>query len=99
MTNLKEQIVWLNHTINVLKLDVDGSARGKQGHAGCGGVLRDESGDNGGVFYGPIGIHDSNVAKILAIKITFNLLTIPVAAEESTYCRIQCKSCKESKEE
>ncbi|KAH1114886.1 hypothetical protein J1N35_008264 [Gossypium stocksii] len=45
------------------KFNVDESARGKLGPGGCGGVLRNSSGD-----ILALGIIDSNVAEVLAIK-------------------------------
>ncbi|MBA0819729.1 hypothetical protein Gohar_027813, partial [Gossypium harknessii] len=51
------------------KFNVDESARGKPGPGGCGGVLRNSSGD-----ILALGIIDSNVAKVLAIKVALDFL-------------------------
>ncbi|XP_077232621.1 uncharacterized protein LOC143869967 [Tasmannia lanceolata] len=50
-----------------LKLNFDGANLGNPGPAGIGGVLRDENGVTKWAFSGPIGIENSNEAKIKAI--------------------------------
>ncbi|GMJ08961.1 hypothetical protein HRI_004565300 [Hibiscus trionum] len=50
-----------------VKFNIDGSARGKLGPAGCGGVLRDEMGRVLALFSGPLGVLDSNEAELYAI--------------------------------
>lgn len=61
-------IVWQGPKEEWLKFNVDGAARGKPGKAGCGGVLRDGRGDSHGIFYGPLGILDSNMTELYAIS-------------------------------
>jgi ribonuclease HI len=51
----------------VLKFNVDGSSKGKPGHAGMGGILRDSNGHVICVFSSYLGILDSNAAELLAI--------------------------------
>ena len=50
-----------------LKFNVDGSARGKPGPAGIGGVLRISDGKILCLFSTYVGIKDSNTAEILAL--------------------------------
>ncbi|OMO83173.1 hypothetical protein COLO4_22651 [Corchorus olitorius] len=63
------------------QFNVDGSARGQPGEAGIGGILRDDSGNTKLVFSKFIGIADSNMAELLAIKEAFLIF---VASEWST---------------
>ncbi|EOY20107.1 Uncharacterized protein TCM_045502 [Theobroma cacao] len=42
-------------------------ANGKPSPSGCGGVLRNFEGSLLGLFYGPLGYHDSNYAELMAI--------------------------------
>ena len=53
-----------------LKFNVDGSARGKPGPAGIGGVLKDCMAVTKAVFSRAIGVADSNVAELLAVRDT-----------------------------
>ncbi|XVE93623.1 hypothetical protein REPUB_Repub01dG0210000 [Reevesia pubescens] len=52
----------------MLKFNVDGAARGKPGSAGCGRVLWDSKDMVIGIFLRPLGVLDSNVAELNAIK-------------------------------
>lgn len=67
---------WISLPSDVLKFNVDGSARGSSGQAGIGGVLRD-SGDSGGKvlchFSFNIGWQYVITAKILALAKAFEL--------------------------
>ncbi|XWS29556.1 hypothetical protein CRYUN_Cryun24cG0038900 [Craigia yunnanensis] len=58
---------------NILKFNVDRVVSGKTKNAGCGGVLRDSNGLVWGVFYGPLGVVDSNIVEMLAIKIALQV--------------------------
>ncbi|EOY05520.1 Uncharacterized protein TCM_020504 [Theobroma cacao] len=58
-----------------LKFNVDGSARRKPRPAGCGGALRNSEGFLVGVFFGPLGVQDSNFAEIMAIKHALHLFS------------------------
>lgn len=58
---------WNPPPTNKLKWNVDGSAKGKPGEAGIGGVLRDEYGNILGMFSAYVGIRDSNEAEFMAI--------------------------------
>ena len=60
--------VWEAPMPGCLKFNVDGSAWGKPGLAGCGGILRDESKKVVGMFFGPLGIIESNEAEVKAIQ-------------------------------
>ncbi|XVF28715.1 hypothetical protein REPUB_Repub15cG0054000 [Reevesia pubescens] len=51
-----------------VKFNVDGSAKGNPGPAGCGGVLRDSSGAIFAMFSGPLGIQVPTAADLLAIR-------------------------------
>ncbi|XVE57145.1 hypothetical protein DITRI_Ditri04bG0068200 [Diplodiscus trichospermus] len=59
--------VW-NSEYSSLKINVDGSALGKPGLAGIGGVLRDHLSNVKAFFSKSIGISDSNHAELLAIR-------------------------------
>ena len=50
-----------------MKFNVDGSARGKPGAAGIGGVLKDSNAFVKAVFSKSIGVADSNLAELLAV--------------------------------
>ncbi|KAK3199586.1 hypothetical protein Dsin_023001 [Dipteronia sinensis] len=54
--------------MDTLKFNVDGSSRGKPGPSGIGGVLRDSNGKVLCLYSYYMGILDSNVAELLAIK-------------------------------
>ncbi|KAK0598706.1 hypothetical protein LWI29_037228 [Acer saccharum] len=58
---------WIPPAVGALKFNVDGSARGKPGAAGVGGVLRDSNGNVLCKFSAHIGVQDSNAAEITAI--------------------------------
>ena len=63
-----------NHPLdNCLKFNVDGSAYGKPGPAGCGGILRNERGRILALFSGPLGILESNIAEVMAIKVVLGM--------------------------
>ena len=51
-----------------MKFNVDGSSKGKPGPAGIGGVLRDSLAVVKIVFSKTIGVADSNVAELLAVR-------------------------------
>ena len=55
-----------------LKFNVDGSAYGNPGPAGCGGILRNERGRILALF-SPLGILDPNIAKVMAIKVALGI--------------------------
>ncbi|XP_022769485.1 uncharacterized protein LOC111312959 [Durio zibethinus] len=57
-----------------LNFNVDGAARGKPGQSGCGGVPRNEEGQVVALFSGPLGIQDSNIAELMAIKMALEIL-------------------------
>ncbi|EOY12946.1 Uncharacterized protein TCM_031451 [Theobroma cacao] len=58
---------WSPPPTGEFKFNVDSSAKGRPGLAGCGGVLQDSDGNVVGLFFYPIGLHDSNFAELMAI--------------------------------
>ena len=64
----KRPIVWTTPHPDFLKFNVDDSARGKPGPAGIGGVLRDCNASVKAVFSKSIGVVDSNLAELLAVR-------------------------------
>ncbi|GMJ03941.1 hypothetical protein like AT4G29090 [Hibiscus trionum] len=65
---------WQPPLRGVLKFNTDGSARGKPGPAGFGGVMRDEDSRILGLFSGPLGVMDSNEAEVRAIAFALGLI-------------------------
>ena len=65
------RVEWVMPEVGQLKFNVDGAARGQPGEAGIGGVLRDENGSTRLVFSKSIGLADSNMVELLAIKEAF----------------------------
>ncbi|KAL4366596.1 hypothetical protein GQ457_05G019080 [Hibiscus cannabinus] len=61
--------------MGVLKFNIDGSALGKSGPAGCGGVLRVTSCRALDFFLGPLGLLDSNEVELCAIWHPLNLFS------------------------
>ncbi|EOY09940.1 Uncharacterized protein TCM_025313 [Theobroma cacao] len=49
------------------KFNIDGSVWGKPSIASCGGVLQNSASHVVGIFFGPLGFHDSNYAELYAI--------------------------------
>ncbi|XWS63854.1 hypothetical protein CRYUN_Cryun06bG0137300 [Craigia yunnanensis] len=66
-------VAWIPLIENCLKFNIDGSAIGKPGPIGCGGILQNERGTILALFFGPLGIMDSNVAEVMAIKETVEM--------------------------
>lgn len=60
-------IEWQQPQGDVLKWNVDGTAKGKPGRAGIGGILRNSMGAPICTFSAHIGIRDSNEAEFIAI--------------------------------
>lgn len=65
---VKIKELWSPPNQNVMKFNVDGTARGKSGPAGIGGVLRDYEGSTSIVFIESVGTRDSNETEILSIR-------------------------------
>ncbi|KAK3226182.1 hypothetical protein Dsin_006044 [Dipteronia sinensis] len=63
----KKEVDWVPHSLDGLKFNVDGSARGKPGPTGMCGVLRDANGKILCIFSLNINTQDSNKAEVLAI--------------------------------
>lgn len=51
-----------------MKFNLDGAAKGCPGEAGIGGVRRDERSDVKIIFSKAIGVDDSNLAEVMAIR-------------------------------
>ncbi|KAK3211066.1 hypothetical protein Dsin_015772 [Dipteronia sinensis] len=68
MPKKRESEEWISQCVEVLKFNIDGSARDKPGPAGIGGVLRDHKGKVCYSFSFFIGIQDSNTAELMAIE-------------------------------
>ncbi|KAK3225729.1 hypothetical protein Dsin_005591 [Dipteronia sinensis] len=66
---------WFPLGIYRLKFNMDSSSRGKPGHAGIGGVLRNSDGKIICLFSFYVGIEDSNMTEILTIHKVFELCT------------------------
>ncbi|KAK9266420.1 hypothetical protein L1049_012440 [Liquidambar formosana] len=72
--------LWKSPPSTTLKFNVDGSAKGKPGPGGIGGVLRDDSGGVIYLFSIPVGIVDSNFAELLAVREALRLFSTSVWA-------------------
>lgn len=68
-------LTWHPPPPNKLKWNVEGSAKGKQGVAGIGGVLRNDQGNVITMFSAHIGIKDSNEANFMAFVFALELST------------------------
>ncbi|EOY25663.1 Uncharacterized protein TCM_027046 [Theobroma cacao] len=79
---------WSPPPTGEFKFNVDDLAKGKSGPAGCGGVLRDSEGYVVGLFFCPLGLHDSNFAKLMAILKAL----LPFAATPYTASRLIIES-------
>ena len=65
-SNVRRSVPWSPPLIGVLKLNVDGTSRGKPGPAGKGEVLRSYKSEGLIMFSKHIGVRDSNETKVLA---------------------------------
>ena len=72
--NVRQCLQWQAPPSKALKWNVDGSAKGKPGRAGIGGVLHDDKGTKIAEFAASVGIMHSNEAKLLAIVFSLELL-------------------------
>lgn len=59
----------------MVRFNLDGSTRDKHRPTGCGDVLKDEEGKIRGMFSSFLGLLDSNLAELLAIKTTLHLFS------------------------
>ena len=71
MKKIRAALQWSKPPIGFLKFNVDGSAVGKPGPAGIGGVLRDDHENVKIVFSKAVGIMDSNLTELLAVREAF----------------------------
>ncbi|PWA95600.1 hypothetical protein CTI12_AA049650 [Artemisia annua] len=65
---------WRLPDVGSLKFNVDGAARGKLGSTGMGGLLRNNCGVVVAIFSIPLGVLDSNVVEVMAIKETCRMV-------------------------
>ena len=70
---VKKGLVWEPPSIDSLKFNVDRFSKGKPGSANIGGVLKDSKATTKLVFSKAIGLANSNVAKLLAVRETLSL--------------------------
>ena len=73
---MKKATIWKRPPLNSLKFNINGSVRGKPRSAGIGGVLRDCKAAVKVVFSKFIGVTDSNVAELLAVRKALKLFVI-----------------------
>ncbi|KAL4308982.1 hypothetical protein GQ457_01G017450 [Hibiscus cannabinus] len=70
---VRRGVEWCPPMAGSWKFNVDGSARGKPGPTGCGGVLRDGDGRIIALFSGSFGVLDSNVAALRVIAFALDV--------------------------
>lgn len=75
MSTREPATLWSPPPFSALKWNTDGSAFGKPGPAGIGGVLRNHRGEFLCFFSCPVGSLDSNYAEILALSKALHLST------------------------
>ncbi|GJQ89475.1 reverse transcriptase [Tanacetum coccineum] len=92
---------WCPPDDGALKFNVDGSAKGKPGFAAIGGLLRNSEGVVVALFSIPVGVMDSNVAEVLAIKeackmlnkkVEFNSVKIVIESDSLNAVSWECNS-------
>ncbi|GKF79652.1 reverse transcriptase, partial [Tanacetum coccineum] len=92
---------WCPPDDGALKFNVDGSAKGKPGFAAIGGLLRNSEGAVVALFSIPVGVMDSNVAEVLAIKeackmlnkkVEFNSVKIVIESDSLNAGSWECNS-------
>ena len=81
--------IWKCPPLDSLKFNVDGSARGKPGPAGIGGLLKDCKSATKVIFSKSIGVADSNVAELLAVQ---EVLKLFVASRWASTHRLTIES-------
>ena len=88
---VKKGLVWLPPASDALKFYVDGSSKRKPGPTGIGGVLKDSKAATKLVFSKAIGLADSNVAELLAVR---EALSLFAGTKWATFYRltIECDS-------
>ncbi|XWS48374.1 hypothetical protein CRYUN_Cryun13aG0071000 [Craigia yunnanensis] len=72
---VKKGLLWNVTPSDSLKFNIDGSSRGKLGPVGIGGVLRDNTAAIKLVFSKAIGVANSNVAELLAVREALSVYT------------------------
>ena len=72
---VKRSFTWEPPPPEFLKFNVDGSARGKPGVTGIGGVLRDCNAAVKMIFSKSIGVADSNMNELLAVREALKMFT------------------------
>ncbi|OMO89459.1 hypothetical protein CCACVL1_07816 [Corchorus capsularis] len=81
-TSRRPHMEWKTPNMGQMKFNVDGLAQGQPGDAGIGGILRDGSGNSKLIFSKPIGLPDSYMAELLAIKEAFLIFAATEWAKE-----------------
>ncbi|XVF54250.1 hypothetical protein PTKIN_Ptkin05aG0165200 [Pterospermum kingtungense] len=71
----RKQVSWVCPPLGSLKFNIDGAASGQPGPAGIGGILRDCNANIKMRFSKSIGIVDSSLAEVLAVKEAFLLFS------------------------
>ncbi|XVF42703.1 hypothetical protein PTKIN_Ptkin01aG0385500 [Pterospermum kingtungense] len=64
----RPMVCWEKPPLSVLKFNVDGSSLGNPGPSSIGGLLRDHLGKLLITFSKPIGVSDSNMAEVMAVR-------------------------------
>ena len=72
---VKRNFTWEPSPTEFMKFNVDGSARGKPGAVGIGGVLRDCNAAVKMIFSKSIGVVDSNMAELLVVREALKMFT------------------------
>ncbi|XVF84677.1 hypothetical protein PTKIN_Ptkin17bG0056800 [Pterospermum kingtungense] len=70
-TRDRPRVSWIPPPIGYVKFNVDGASSGKPGLAGIGGVMRSHASEELARFSKFVGIEDSNVAELMAIREAF----------------------------
>ncbi|XVF66499.1 hypothetical protein PTKIN_Ptkin10aG0041000 [Pterospermum kingtungense] len=70
-TRDRPRVSWIPPPIGYVKFNVDGASSGKPGPAGIGGVMRIHASEELARFSKSVGIEDSNVAELMAIREAF----------------------------
>ncbi|XP_022774106.1 uncharacterized protein LOC111316412 [Durio zibethinus] len=77
MKAVKKHIIWTPPPLGAWKINVDGSAIGKRGPTGIGGVVENHKGQILLLFSKHIGIQDSNFAELLAVVEALSIIVSP----------------------
>ncbi|XP_019459917.1 PREDICTED: uncharacterized protein LOC109359677 [Lupinus angustifolius] len=67
------EVIWLSPSLGWTKINTDGAAHGSPGHAGGGGIFRDNEGAIQSCFATYYGVHDSLYAELLSAIIAIEI--------------------------